>query len=173
MNAAHWHLVLSHLPIMGILFGIFLLGIGLVRKNYSLQNAGLIIFVLMALVAIPVFLTGEPAEEIVEHLPGVRESLIEEHEELAEVTIWLIGLLGLSSLIAFSFRAINKNYKTLIMVTFIISLPVIGIMAKVANLGGKIRHSEIRGDTPGTNIEVEDDKDFDINKPNFDYLKDL
>ena len=41
----------------------------------------------MAVLTIPVFLTGEETEESVEHLAGVSHDLIEEHEELAEKAI--------------------------------------------------------------------------------------
>jgi hypothetical protein len=39
-------------------------------------------FVLTALLALPVYFTGEPAEKVVERLPGVTEPLIEEHENV-------------------------------------------------------------------------------------------
>jgi len=58
------------------------------------------ILVIMAILAFPVFLTGEPAEESVEKLPGVLDSMIELHEDAANIAIWLMGLTGLLALIA-------------------------------------------------------------------------
>ncbi|MEQ9405605.1 MAG: hypothetical protein RIM99_18595 [Cyclobacteriaceae bacterium] len=99
----------------------------------------------MSILTIPVFLTGEEAEESVEHLSGVSENMIEEHEELAEKAIWLMGLLGALSLL--SLYAIVKKIsfsKTLTLSTLVVSLITFGVFAKVGNLGGQIRHSEIR-----------------------------
>ncbi|MEO0332049.1 MAG: hypothetical protein AAF223_10235, partial [Bacteroidota bacterium] len=66
MNDAQIHLALNHFPIIGTLFGTVLLGIGVFGKNKSLLNTGLIILILMTLITIPVYLSGEGAEEIVE-----------------------------------------------------------------------------------------------------------
>jgi hypothetical protein len=55
-----------------------------VRKSEEIKKMCLWVFVLGAVVALPVYLTGEPAEEVVEHLPGVAESFIESHEEMTQ-----------------------------------------------------------------------------------------
>ncbi len=144
MDATHLHLVLSHFPIIGTLIGIVILAYGLVSKNIDIQKVALATFILMALFAIPVFLTGEEAEETVERLPGISEQLIENHEELAEKAIWLMGFLGILSVS--SFFAIFKKLsfaKTITVITLIVSLGTFGVFAQVGNLGGQIRHTEI------------------------------
>jgi hypothetical protein len=57
-------------------------------KSEELKKMSLWVFVLVALVALPVYLTGEPAEEVVEHLPGVAESFIESYEEMTQ-PLWM------------------------------------------------------------------------------------
>lgn len=55
-----------------------------------------------AAAAVPTYLTGEPAEEAVEHLPGVVKDLIEIHEERALIALIVAtfgGILGLASLL--------------------------------------------------------------------------
>jgi hypothetical protein len=83
MNWAHIHLSLNHLPVVGIIFGVLLLLLALLRKSEELKRVSLGVFVLTALLALPVYFTGEPAEEVVEHVPGVAESLIGRHENAA------------------------------------------------------------------------------------------
>ncbi|MEM9674695.1 MAG: hypothetical protein AAF992_19025, partial [Bacteroidota bacterium] len=68
MNDAQIHLALNHFPILGTLFGTVILGFGVFRKNKSLLDTGLIILFLMTLITIPVYISGEGAEEIVEEL---------------------------------------------------------------------------------------------------------
>ncbi len=145
MDAIHFHLVLTHFPIVGTIIGIGILAYGLYSKNDSIKKTALVTFFFMAILTIPVFLTGEEAEETVEHLAGISENLIEEHEELAEKAIWLMGLLGVMSL--FSFYAITKKLpfsNKLTTVTLVVSIVTFALFAKVGNLGGQIRHSEIR-----------------------------
>lgn len=145
MDATHLHLILTHFPIVGTIIGIGILAYGQFLKNDEIKKVALVTFVLMAILTIPVFLTGEEAEETVEHVAGVSEQLIENHEELAEKAIWLMGLLGVLSLISF-FAIIKKLSfaKTISLITLIVSLGTFGIFAKVGSTGGEIRHSEIR-----------------------------
>lgn len=145
MDATHLHLILTHFPIVGTIIGIGFLAYGQFFKNDEISKAALATFILMALLTIPVFLTGEEAEDTVEQIVGVSKQLIENHEELAENAIWLMGLLGGLSLI--SLFAIVKKLsfaKTITLITLIVSLATFGVFAKVGNTGGKIRHSEIR-----------------------------
>ncbi len=145
MDATHLHLVLTHFPIVGTIIGIGILAYGQYSKNDDIKKVALVTFILMAILTIPVFLTGEEAEETVEHIAGVSEQLIENHEELAEKAIWLMGLLGVLSLINF-FAIIKKLSfaKTIGLVTLIVSIGTFGLFAKVGGTGGEIRHSEIR-----------------------------
>ncbi len=147
MDATHFHLVFTHLPVIGILFGIAFLAVGIITKNSVQTKIALITFVLIALLAIPVFLTGEGAEETVEQLAGVSENVIEEHEELAEIAIWVIELLGVFSLLGLitTYKKVSLS-KVVNIITLITALSAFGIIAKVSNLGGQIRHTEIRRD---------------------------
>ncbi len=156
MDQTHIHLVLTHFPIIGTIVGSGILAYGQYSKNDSIKKVAFVTFVFMAIMTIPVFLTGEEAEETVEHLAGVSENLIEDHEELAEKAIWLMGLLGILSIV--SFFAIVKKLsfsKTISLATLLISLTTFALFAKVGNLGGQIRHSEIRANS--TSFEGEND----------------
>lgn len=145
MDATHLHLVLAHFPIIGTFIGVALLAYGQIFKKIEIQKAALLIFVAMALITIPVFLTGEETEETVEHLPGFSEILIDNHEELAEKAIWLMGILGIMSLITYFILLKKLSFaKILLWVTLVISVATFGVFAQLGNLGGQIRHSEIR-----------------------------
>jgi len=162
MDATHIHLVLTHFPIVGTFIGIGVLAYGQFSKNDSIKKLALLLFILMAVMTIPVFLTGEEAEETVEHIAGISENLIEQHEELAEKAIWAMGLLGMLSLLSF-FAFIKKSAltKTITLVTLIVSTATGALFVNVGYLGGQIRHSEIR--TNGNNnleqISTENDDD--------------
>ncbi len=145
MDATHLHLALAHFPIIGTIIGAAILAYGQIFKNIEIQKVALATFIVMALLTIPVFLTGEESEETVEHLAGIPEQLIENHEELAEKAIWLMGILAGLSLVAY--YAIVKKFsfsKAITWITLLVSLATFGLFAQVGNLGGQIRHSEIR-----------------------------
>jgi uncharacterized membrane protein len=152
MDATHLHLMLTHFPIVGTIVGIGILAYGQFSNNNSIKKVALVTFFLMSILTIPVFLTGEGAEEAVEHLAGVSESIIEEHEELAEKAIWVMGLLGILSL--FNILLIIKKStfaKSVSLIVLIISFATVGVFVQVGNLGGQIRHTEIRANNSQLN----------------------
>ncbi|MBL7741087.1 MAG: hypothetical protein JNK14_17830 [Chitinophagaceae bacterium] len=145
MNTTHLHLLLNHFPIIGTLIGSGLLVWGVTRKQNTIKMAAALILAVMAIVAIPVYLTGEPAEESVENLPGISESLIELHEEAAVIAIWLMSITGLASLVALLFAwQKRKATGTVFILVLVLSVFAFGTMARTGYYGGQIRHTEIR-----------------------------
>jgi formate hydrogenlyase subunit 3/multisubunit Na+/H+ antiporter MnhD subunit len=148
MNTVHWHLLLNHLPIIGGIIGMGILVAGFVLKNNPIvKRTALGVFVFSAVFAIPAFLTGEGAEEAVENLPGVMESLIEEHEDLGKLFLLLMSTLGVVSLLAL-FADIKKlkAAKTLYFLVLLVGMVSIYFGATTGVSGGKVRHTEIRTD---------------------------
>lgn len=144
MSPVHLHLVLNHVPVIGTLIGICLLAYAVLRRDERLVRVCLGMFAVLAAVALATFLTGEPAEEAVEGLAGVSESIVEEHEEaalMATVALGVLGLLSLTVLLWFRRRALPRGAALLLLAAALVPA---GAMAWTANLGGQIRHSEIR-----------------------------
>lgn len=150
MNQAHLHLLLNHLPILGTLFGLLILVGGFLLKNDVVKRTALGLFVLSGVLAIPAYLTGEGAEEMVENLPSVTENLIEAHEDMANIFLWVVGALGLFSLATFYADIKSKKIaSTLYAITFVAALGSMVYAQRVGSSGGEIRHTEIRsGSTP-------------------------
>ena len=152
MNPTHIHLLLNHFPIIGTLIGSAILLYSIIKKQDTGKITGAFIIVIMAIIAIPVLLTGEPAEESVEHLSGISKALIHDHEEASEKAFWLMEITGVFSLLAIVFYKIKSRFAPkAFLVAFIFSAITFFAMAWAGNLGGKIRHPE----TSDTFINVE------------------
>lgn len=138
--------MLNHFPIIGTLVGIGVIFYGYITRSEEIKKTALWIWAAMAVIAIPVYLTGESAEEAVEHLAGVSESLIHEHEEMAGLAIWFMEALGvfsfLSLVISRIFPSASRSKVTYV-VAICLSLAVFGVMARTGYLGGQIRHTEL------------------------------
>ena len=148
MNWAHVHLSINHIPVLGTVFGTLLLVFGMAKKNEEIKRVSLGIFVIIAVATLPVYFTGEPAEEIVEPLPGVAESILEEHEESALISFIAVGILGVAAIgVLWRYRYTDTIPKRFVVAGLILSIIVFGLMAWTADLGGKIRHSEIRSES--------------------------
>jgi hypothetical protein len=151
MNGAHLHLLINHIPVLGTFFGLALLAFGAWKRSDELRKVALGTFVIAALAAVVTYLTGEPAEDIVKGLPGVSRPLIGRHEDAAGIALGgaiALGVVALGGLIWFRGGKPIKNwFSTLALVGAIL---VTGLMAWTANLGGQVRHPEIRSGAPPT-----------------------
>ena len=145
MNPAHLHIILNHIPVIGIPIGAALLIYGLIRRSEEVKRVSLLVFVVVAIITVPTYLAGKAAEDMVEHLPGVDDDLIHTHEAAATIGLIVASILGVVSAVglAISFLA-GRLALPMTLVILLFSLGVSGWLGKVANLGGKIRHTELR-----------------------------
>ena len=157
MNPTHVHLLITHLPIVGSVLGALVLAFGLGFKSAHTKIAAYVVLIISSLGAGIAYLTGEPAEESVEHLQGVSENMIHEHEEFALFA--LIGLIitGVLALIGL-YMTIKRSARTrtIAQITLLVSLVSFGLVAWTGYLGGQIRHTEINASaTSAENVPEE------------------
>lgn len=160
MNTTHLHLVLNHIPVLGSAFGLALLIFALWRRSEELKKAALGVFVIVALLAVPAYLTGEPAEDVAEPLPGVSKPIIEQHEQAATIAfagVVALGVGALAGLVLFHRGKVVPTWFGSLMLA--VSLIVTGLMAWAANLGGQVRHTEIRPSASSTPLPRNADDD--------------
>jgi uncharacterized membrane protein len=149
MNGVHVHLLLNHFPVIGILIGLVVFTLGVWRRNDSWTRLALGLFAAVALVAAATMLTGEAAEGAVENLPGVSESIIGTHEDaakLAAIGTYVLGAISLTALLWIRRRPLPRALTVMVLPVVLL---VSGLMGYAANLGGQIRHTEIRAGAVG------------------------
>lgn len=156
MNPVHLHLVLNHLPVVGAWFTLVLLVVALLKRSEELKRTSLLFAVFVALVALPAYLTGEPAEEAAEKLPGIPEALLERHEEAAQWALTAQLCLGLFALLGLAiFRRGKPVSNRFAGVLLVLMIGAGGLLGWTANLGGQLRHPEIRAHQPATTAATE------------------
>ncbi|HEY8895633.1 MAG TPA: DUF2231 domain-containing protein [Niastella sp.] len=143
MNPTHLHLVITHLPIYGSMLGALTLMYGMAKKSSHTKTAAFYLLLIACVGGIIAYSTGESAEETVKNLQSVNENIIEEHEEIAKLTLSSIIALGLASLAAIMLIAKKSVYaRGITIAVLIISLITAGMASWTGYLGGKIRHTE-------------------------------
>ena len=145
MNVVHVHLVATHLPVTGIIFGFCLLMWGVRRRSGEIVRVSWGWFVVCALLALPAYLSGEPTAELVKGLVGVKPEAIEQHEELAEAAlagVLVVGVVSLAALIVFRSRREPPGWSVLLILLLVVLAG--GLLGWTANLGGRIRHPEMQ-----------------------------
>ncbi len=146
MDQVHVHLLITHLPIFGSVLAGLVLAYAIFAKSEQTKIAAYGLLAISAVGALIAYLTGEGAEEAVEGLPGVMESIIEQHEDFAVFA--LIGLLvtGAAAILGIVLTLRKSSLSgTLAMVVLLLSAVSFGLVARTGYLGGQIRHTEIRG----------------------------
>lgn len=144
MNTAHLHLLLNHFPVIGVLIALAILAAGWAWRNDVLVRTGLWLFAALAAVALIVFLTGEPAEDLVKNTPGFSDTLAERHEDAALAALIALGVFGIGALgVLFRFRR-RRIPRGVSAAALLLALVPTALMGWTANLGGQIRHTEIR-----------------------------
>ncbi|MGV1011938.1 MAG: hypothetical protein ACOYBS_05760 [Flavobacterium sp.] len=147
MNDAHLHMVVNHFPIIGTIFGLGILVVGIVMKHNVLKNTAYILFCVAAIFAAFSMSTGEGAEKLVEDMPSVGKKIIHEHEEMAEKLALVLYVLGAVSLVGL-YLNIKKNAKASLVSFLALIIAVIAVFLGKATgtTGGEVRHTEIRAD---------------------------
>jgi uncharacterized membrane protein len=147
MSAAHIHLLLNHIPILGTLFGLIVLLYAFVRDSDEVMKVSLGTFVVTALITIPVYLTGDGAADIVAKLPGVSLDIIERHDSAATFTIIAIELLGAVSLWGlWQLRRATELARWITVAALVLGFLSTGLAMWTGTLGGQVRHTEVRAD---------------------------
>jgi uncharacterized membrane protein len=138
---AYLHLLSNHVPILGSLFGVLLLVVALVKPNFNTTLSAYLILLVSGIGGIVAYFTGEPAEESVEHVPGISHKLIHVHEEMAENALIFVFLLTAAAVVGlWAERAQWKNAKNIERFTLVVGIIAFILFAFTGYLGGHIRH---------------------------------
>lgn len=158
MDATHMHLLTNHIPILGSAFGFVLLLIGMLLKNKTVEMTALTTIVALALFTLPAYFSGENAEDTVEQYAAADKHELEEHEEHAETTLWLMMATGLMALLTIaSYYKAQRNVKWFRIATLVICGFAFLSTIPLALHGGKIMHQELRGEAMPISDHDDDD----------------
>jgi uncharacterized membrane protein len=147
MNQSQIHLALTHIPVVLSLTGLAIIIFSFFSKNPAVSRIALYILVTAGMFTLPVFFTGEGAEEVVENIAGVSRSLVEKHEDMAKLSLWIILVTAIVALAAlFRIRA-KSSLAFLKLPILVLAFVSAAGMAVTAHYGGQIRHTEINSGT--------------------------
>lgn len=144
LAGAHPHLLVNHAPIFGSLFALALLAASLRWAPDALRRTACVALAFTGIVAAAAFLSGEPAEDAIRGLPGVRRALIHDHEELGEaafIAAGVVGVLALGALVRWRRRPVPRGATLVLLAGAVV---VSGMMVYTGLLGGRVRHTEVR-----------------------------
>ena len=145
-NFAHVHLLLNHVPTIGSVVALGLLIVAFIRRDEGLKLVGLEVLFAIALLTLPAYMTGVAAFQKLRGQPGVSESAIRLHQDVALYGFTWMELAGFIGWIAL-WQARRRGHAARGLVPAVTALLIMAlvVMARAANLGGDIRHPELGG----------------------------
>jgi hypothetical protein len=145
MNLTHIHLLLNHFPTIGYIIGGGLFLLALITKSDDLKRASLVVLLGIALLAIPTYMSGNGAQEGIKSMPGVSKSLIAAHEGAALVAmVFMLATGAFAWLGLWQFRRLARVPTWNLALILVLIVVALGLMTRASNMGGEIRHEEIR-----------------------------
>jgi len=147
VNFVHLHLAINHSPLYATLFALFLLLIGMMKRNRSVATAGLVLAIVAAICAGATFFTGDQAADIIKDSPpiaGLEKDLIREHNLAANFALGASCITGLAAIVTLFVR--RRWMEIVVLVLLLWSLSVV---LRTALLGGRIHHPEVRAAARG------------------------
>jgi hypothetical protein len=144
------HVLINPLPVYGLAMGLLGLIVAFFLKSRRAQIVTLIIVLISAASAWPVYEFGEEAYNPVLTMaddPG--QAWLNEHKDRGEDLIWFFyALAALSAVALFAPRVWPRSATPLVIAVILVGAATLGAGGYIAYAGGKIRHREFRNVPP-------------------------
>jgi hypothetical protein len=145
VNLAHLHLILNHVPTVGSVAALGLLLLGFVRRNDHLKHAGLEILFVIAVLTLPVYVSGVAANRELRDLQEISVESVGLHQDAALIGFVLTEFAGFVGWVAlWQSRRRGRPAPGLVAAVTVLLVVALAVMGRAATLGGEIRHPEIR-----------------------------
>jgi uncharacterized membrane protein len=145
INVTHLHLLLNHVPTVGVVIAVGLLLLAFVRRDARVTHAGLEVLFAIAVLSLPVYLSGVAAQQKLRDQPGVSDEATRVHHDAALVGYTVTEFAGFIAWVAlWQSRRHGRAARGLVPAVTLLALVGLALMARAATLGGEIRHPEIR-----------------------------
>jgi len=144
------HVLLNPLPIYALAMGWVGLLIGFFLRSRSAQIATLVLVLISAASAWPVYEFGEQGyDRVLSMTDEAGQAWLDEHQHRGEQLIYFFYALAALSLIAILVPIKwPKTSAPLVIGTILLGVIVLGMSGYIAYAGGKVRHKEFRTEPP-------------------------
>jgi hypothetical protein len=144
------HVLLNPLPIYGLAMGWIGLLIGFFLRSRRAQIATLVLMLISAASAWPVYEFGEQGyDRVLSMSEEVGQAWLDEHQHRGEQLIYFFYALAVLSLTAIIVPIKwPRTSASLVIGTILLGIIVLGMSGYIAYAGGKIRHKEFRTEPP-------------------------
>src|SRR4051812_48775927 len=143
---SHFHILVTVFPSIGLVFVFGAYLAGMITGNEGLKRVCLVLFVLLGLLALPVFFSGEYSMEALTAAksPRMSESMLEWHYGWGIAALVILGLTGLAALFALVRQAGGRVTDNMLHLTLGCAALTLAFMVLVGDMGWQVSHHELR-----------------------------
>lgn len=144
-SAPHWHLLLNHFPSIGTVIALGLLLASFYLSSEDLKRASLVLFVLLAFIAIPTYITGAAAGWEIRGTGEISLDRIAAHQDAATLAFVALMITGwLAWFAVWQQRRFTRASAWVVPAVLVVGVVTLLLMVDTGHLGGDINHPEIR-----------------------------
>jgi hypothetical protein len=145
MHAVHFHLIITHVPLIGTLIAAFLLIAGQLGEHAFTRKSAYVLFIICGLSAFMSSASGEQAEILLQSKLKFEKAAIQAHKKLAGTSFVFSAVLGLCSMFGMWIESKEKPIRKFFgWVCVFYAIINFTLFSYVAYHGGHIAHEEIR-----------------------------
>jgi uncharacterized membrane protein len=147
MNLAHLHILLNHFPTIGTVIALSLFIAAFLTRSNDLKRASLVVYVSMALLVIPTYLSGTAAQRLIQDREGISMAAIDAHQNAAMLAFVGLSITGVFAWFGlWRYRRLGRISTFTVAAILVASSLTLIQMVRVGTLGGEISHPEIRSE---------------------------
>lgn len=144
-SVSHWHLLLNHFPSVGLVIALGLLLGSFYLRSHDLRHASLLLFVLLAFLVIPTYITGAGAGWEIRGSGDISADRIAAHRDAATLAFIALMITGWMAWFAlWQHRRFARTSGWVVPGVLVLGLLTLVFMVDTGHLGGHINHPEVR-----------------------------
>jgi uncharacterized membrane protein len=142
---AHWHILLSVFPSVGLLFVLGFYLTGLVVHNDLMQRSCLVVFAGLGLLAIPTYLSGDFTMAALSNDARISADLMASHFLWGMVGLAAVAITGGAAIVAlWRSRGLGRLSPPALHLIVALALLTLALMVVAGELGWQVNHHELR-----------------------------
>jgi len=144
---AHWHILLSVFPSVGLVFALGFYLTGLVADNDLMKRSCLVVLAVLGVLAIPTYLSGDHTMAALSNGAIIPADLMASHFVWGIVALAILAIASVAAIVAlWRARGLGHLSQPALRLVLALALVVLALMMVAGELGWQVNHHELRLD---------------------------
>ena len=144
---AHWHILLSVFPSVGLIFALGFYLTGLIAANDLMERTCLVIFAVLCVLGVPTYLSGDRIMAALSNDARISTDLMAGHFVWGIVALAALTITGVAAVVAlWRARGLGRLSQPALRLVLALALVTLALMMAAGEMGWQVNHHELRLD---------------------------